>query len=126
MTRCLEYVPDELKPAVGPVLETIADLTRRIRGLDHTIDQLCQERYPETRLLQQVPGVGALSALAYVLVLEDGRLHKVPWPLEAVLQICSVPSERIPTCTRRSAARSECEWKRRGRARVPRTGATSP
>lgn len=72
-TRCPDHVPDELRPALGPLLETIADLTRRIRDFDHTIEKLCQDRYPEAGALQQIPGVGALTALAYVLVLEDPR-----------------------------------------------------
>ena len=76
-SRCLEHVPDELKPALGPVFETIADLTRRILSFEHTIEQLCQDDYPETRVLRQITGVGALTALAYVLVLEDPRrFHK--------------------------------------------------
>jgi transposase len=32
---------------------------------------VCQEHYPETELLRQVEGVGALSALTFVLTLED-------------------------------------------------------
>lgn len=76
-TRCAEHVPEELTHALGPLLETITDLTRRIRDFDHTIEELCEERYPETGALRQVPGVGALTALAYVLVLEDPRrFHK--------------------------------------------------
>ncbi len=34
---------------------------------------LCQERYAETRLLTQISGVGPLTALAFVLTLEDPR-----------------------------------------------------
>jgi transposase len=32
---------------------------------------LCRERYPETDLLRQVTGVGALTSLSYVLTIED-------------------------------------------------------
>jgi transposase len=32
---------------------------------------LAEELYPKTRLLRQVPGVGALTALAFVLTVED-------------------------------------------------------
>jgi len=64
-------VPEELRSAVGPVLSEIADLTVRIRSYDRDIEVLARERFPEAGLLQQVGGVGALTALAFVLTLED-------------------------------------------------------
>jgi transposase len=64
-------LPEPLRPALGPVLSMIAALTAEIRGLDQKIEALAQENYPETTLLSQVPGVGSLTALAYVLTIED-------------------------------------------------------
>jgi transposase len=64
-------VPEDLWPAVGPVLDEVADLTERIRGYDREIEVLSRERFPEAKLLQQVPGVGPITALAFVLTLED-------------------------------------------------------
>lgn len=64
-------IPDELKPATDPLLEAIRELTARIRVFDKTIERLCEEEYPETKLLRQVAGVGPLTALAYVLAIED-------------------------------------------------------
>ncbi|MFV2045160.1 MAG: transposase [Anaerolineales bacterium] len=66
-------IPNPLRPALLPLLETIAALTQQIRAYDHRIVTLCQEQYPETRLLQPVASVGALTALAYILTLEDPR-----------------------------------------------------
>jgi transposase len=66
-------IPGPLFPALSPVLETIASLTQQIRSYDRQIEILCQEQYPETQLLQPVAGVGALTALAYILTLEDPR-----------------------------------------------------
>ena len=54
-----------------PILETIALLTERIREYDRRLESVADELYPETKLLRQVHGVGALSALAFVLTLED-------------------------------------------------------
>lgn len=54
-----------------PLLRQIEGLTHEIRGLDREIEQLCRERYPETAALRQVPGVGALTALCFLLTLED-------------------------------------------------------
>jgi transposase len=69
--RAIEQIPDALRPALTPVLETIAGLTRRIRIYDRRIEAMCQQRYPETERLRQPKGVGALTALAFVLVVED-------------------------------------------------------
>jgi transposase len=66
-----EHVPDALAPALEPLLETIASLTERIRSYDRQLEVLSRELYPETALLRQVGGVGPLTALAFVLVLED-------------------------------------------------------
>jgi transposase len=70
---CADALPVALNPALGPLLETITELTKRIRHFDGTIERLSEERYPETSALKQISGVGALTALAYVLILEDPR-----------------------------------------------------
>jgi transposase len=64
-------IPQELRPALEPVLETIASLTARIHHCDRQLEQLAQEHYPETKLLGQIQGVGTLTALTFVLTLED-------------------------------------------------------
>jgi transposase len=64
-------VPESLKPAVQPLLETIASLTGKIQALDKQVEALAEERYPEARGLQQVPGIGPLTSLTFVLTLED-------------------------------------------------------
>lgn len=69
--RASGCLPEALAPALEPILETIADLTTRVRAYDRELAALAEELYPETRLLSQVPGVGALTALAFVLTIED-------------------------------------------------------
>jgi transposase len=69
--RAPEHIPETLMPALGPVLETIGSLTERIREYDRKIETLSKEHYPETDLLRQVEGVGPLTALTFVLTLED-------------------------------------------------------
>jgi transposase len=54
-----------------PILETIASLSQQIRTYDRQIEALCESKYPETKLLRKVSGVGPLTALAYTLTLED-------------------------------------------------------
>jgi transposase len=74
--RVRQDVPDELKPALTPVLDTIATLTRKIQRLETQIERLATKRYPETGLLRQVSGVGPLTALSYVLTVEDPERFK--------------------------------------------------
>ncbi len=62
-----------LYPGLEVLVEQVDQLTAQIRALDQRIEALCQTRYPETGLLRQVKGVGALTALAFVLTLEDPR-----------------------------------------------------
>ena len=69
-----EHIPEALWPALGPILKTIGSLTQRIHDYDRQLETICQEEhYPETYLLRQVEGVGALTALTFVLTLEDPR-----------------------------------------------------
>lgn len=69
--RAAAHLPTPLHPALAPLLEEIARLTALIRGYDRMIEQLCAERYPETARLREVQGVGPITALAFVLTLED-------------------------------------------------------
>lgn len=69
--RGFEEVPAELAPALDPMLEMIGQLTAKIAQYDRQIEALSAVSFPETDLLRQVKGVGALTALAYVLTIED-------------------------------------------------------
>lgn len=60
-----------LVPGLDVLLETVEQLTARIRRLDREVERASQERHPVTLLLRQVPGVGPITALAYVLKVED-------------------------------------------------------
>jgi transposase len=72
-----EAIPEELRPALLPVLETIERLTADVRVFDRRVERRCEEEYRATALLRQVAGVGPVTSLAYVLVLEDpGRFAK--------------------------------------------------
>ena len=64
-------VPDELKPSLTPLLETISHLNKQIYSLDKAIESTAQTRYPETIRLRQISGVGPITALQYVLMIGD-------------------------------------------------------
>lgn len=67
--RAREHLPPALAEPVESVLVVIEQLTEQIRHQDRRIEDLCG-KYPETQCLRQVPGVGPVTALAYVLTLE--------------------------------------------------------
>ncbi len=69
--RAAEHIPEVLLAALAPVLEQIGSLTERIRQYDRRLEAIAKEHYPETELLRQVEGVGPLTALTFVLTLED-------------------------------------------------------
>jgi transposase len=61
----------EVLEIVAPVLEVIDTLSGTIASYDKRIEKLAATKYPDTAWLQQIKGVGALTALAFVLILED-------------------------------------------------------
>jgi len=73
--RAPAQLPEPLRPALAPLVETIGVLTRQIRAMDRDVDRM-EERYPEVARLQQPKGVGPLTALAYVLTVEDAGRFK--------------------------------------------------
>lgn len=64
-------IPVDLREALVPVVQQVARLTEQIKQYNRKVEQLCETKYPETEVLRQIPGVGPLTALAYMLTLED-------------------------------------------------------
>lgn len=69
--RVRARLPDDLFPGLETMLGMIEQLTAEIRSMDRKVERLCEERYPETAVLRQIKGVGAITALCFVLTLED-------------------------------------------------------
>jgi len=70
-------LPEDLRERLDPLMGCVKQLTAAIGEQDRQIGRACARRYPETERLRQVPGVGPVTALAYVLTLEEpGRFPK--------------------------------------------------
>src|SRR5215204_5746688 len=69
--KAAAHIPEALRPALGPILEQIGSLTERIRDYERQLETISKEHYPETDLLRQVEGIGPLTALTFVLTVED-------------------------------------------------------
>lgn len=69
--KASDHLPELVKPAILPLLEAIAGLSSQIAKMTRDLEALADERYPETRVLRQIKGVGPLTSLAFVLTLEE-------------------------------------------------------
>ena len=68
----MDSLPPELVTVVMPVLKAIVELTEQLDALDRAIEAIAATRYAETvRRRTQVHGVGALTALTFLLTLDD-------------------------------------------------------
>jgi transposase len=83
--RAPEHIPAALRPALGSILEQIGSLTQRIRDYDRQLEEISKKHYPETDLLPQVEGIGPLTALTFVLTLEDPYRFEKSRSVEAYL-----------------------------------------
>jgi len=76
-TTAMKSIPEELQSMLKPLLDTIGDLSQRIRSYELRMREVCRQRYPHTELLQQVAGVGSITSLTYALTIDDpGRFSK--------------------------------------------------
>jgi transposase len=69
--RTRDHVPTGLQLALLPVIEAIEAISAQVRAYEKTITTLIEERHPEAKRLSQVPGVGPVTSLGYVLSIED-------------------------------------------------------
>ncbi len=80
-----EHLPEEIKASLLQVLEVIEELTQKIRLFERSIRKACEQKFPETQRLMQVPGVGHITALVYVLVIECRKRFRRPRDVAAYL-----------------------------------------
>lgn len=75
--KAADHIPPSLRPALSPILELLEQMTAQIRGYDREVNRLADTQYAETKGMRQVAGIGPLTSLTYVLVIEDpGRFRK--------------------------------------------------
>jgi transposase len=55
------------------LVDQIAQISAQIESFNEQIKEMTNETFPETQVLVQVPGVGALTAVTFVLTLGDKR-----------------------------------------------------
>jgi transposase len=66
-----DAIPEKVREALLPLVQLAEALSDCIQSYDQKIEELGSEKYGHTKLLRQVKGVGPITALAYVLTLEN-------------------------------------------------------
>lgn len=69
--KCGIAVPEVLQATLEPLLDQIGATTAAIKQYDKRIEEVAKKAYPVTDHLRAIRGVGPITALAYVLVLDD-------------------------------------------------------
>lgn len=75
VSRARQDMPTGLGAVVEPILFVLSTLTAQIGEMDRKVERVARE-YPAVARLQQLPGVGPVTALAFVLLVEDPARFK--------------------------------------------------
>lgn len=84
--KCCQALPEEIRPAIAPLLQQICYLDLAIKDYDRQVKKLCK-KYPETLLLQQISGIGPITSIAFVLIVGDPNRFENPARLCAYLGV---------------------------------------
>jgi transposase len=68
--KAKDHVPTALRPALDPIFSMLEQLHEQIAVHDDTLLQVAK-RYPDVEVVSQPKGVGVLTALVFLLTLED-------------------------------------------------------
>jgi len=71
--RLAAQIPEAIRAAVAPLLETIDQLNEKIRYYDQMEEHIARQKYPKYWLLEQVDGVGVHTALSFMLTIGDAN-----------------------------------------------------
>jgi transposase len=102
----MEKLPEAVREMISPSVQALAELSARIAILEREINALARTKYPQAVRLQQIPGVGPLIALYFVLKIGDPQRFKNVRDVGAYVGLCprrdqsgsSDPQLRISKC----------------------------
>jgi len=84
----LADVPADCLPVIQPLLTVLAQVTEQIKGMERDLVQRSRKDYPATQRLQQIAGVGPLTALCFVLKIGDPQRFSRGRDVGAYLGLC--------------------------------------
>lgn len=85
-------LPPVLRGALEPILAAIERIAAQILAFDRRIEKLAKDEYREAQVLMQIPGVGALTAVAFMTTIDDHRRFRQSRPVGAWVGL--VPAQR--------------------------------
>jgi transposase len=71
VTKVQSELPGQLAESLRPLFEVIEKINVQIAQYEDEVKRTAGERSPETQRLRQIDGVGPITALEYVLTIED-------------------------------------------------------
>lgn len=81
-------IPTECLPVVQPLLDVLEKISGEIKALERALIQRSRTEYPVTQRLQQIPGVGPLTALCFALKIGDPKRFGRSREVGAYLGLC--------------------------------------
>ena len=84
----LADIPADCLPVVQPLLTVMTQVTEQIKGMERDLVQRSKKDYPVTQRLQQISGVGPLTALCFVLKIGDPERFSRGRDVGAYLGLC--------------------------------------
>jgi transposase len=86
--KARDHVPDSVRAALLPILEQIERVIAGIREYDKAIEAMGEKKYPKTELIRQIPGVGPLTSLAFLLTIDDPNRFRRSRDVGSYLGLC--------------------------------------
>jgi len=84
----LADIPADCLPVVQPLLTVLTLVTEQIKGMERDLMQRSKKDYPVTERLQQISGVGPITALCFVLKIGDPERFSRGRDVGAYLGLC--------------------------------------
>ena len=84
----LADIPADCLPVVQPLLAVLAQVTAQIKAMERDLVQRSKKDYPATQRLQQIVGVGPITALCFVLKIGDPQRFSRGRDVGAYLGLC--------------------------------------
>ncbi len=81
-------VPADCLPVVQPLLAVLTEITGQIKAMERELVARSKTDYPATQRLQQITGVGPLTALCFVLKISDPQRFSRGRDVGAYLGLC--------------------------------------
>jgi hypothetical protein len=81
-------LPEALRGVLAPVLAVLEKVTEQIRVIERTLVKEMPERHPGMDVLQEVDCIGPITALTFILTIDDPKRFKSSREVGSYLGLC--------------------------------------